>query len=82
MPWVPNLIMGLISLAVAFVTLMLPETKDWPLPQSIADVYRYTRGEHRARADSLRNDVALQDMKKDTKCWNKAQRGRFLTHWP
>ena len=47
MPWLPNVILGVISFLVAMVTLLLPETRDWPLPQSIADVYRYTAGVHR-----------------------------------
>ena len=45
-PWLPNLVLGVITFVVGLACLLLPETKDWPaLPMSIADVYRYSRGE-------------------------------------
>ena len=43
-PWLPNLVLGILSLAVGLTTLLLPETRHWPLPQSIADVHKYAKG--------------------------------------
>ena len=48
-PWLPNIVLGVITIVVGLACLLLPETKDWPLPMSIADVYRYSRGEFRSR---------------------------------
>ena len=43
-PWIPNVILGIISFSVALITLLLPETKDWPLPQTIEDVHLFSKG--------------------------------------
>ncbi len=37
-PWVPNVILVVISLTVGFATFLLPETVDKPLPQTVEDV--------------------------------------------
>ena len=47
-PWLPNVVIGVVTVVVGLACLLLPETKDWPLPMSIADVYRYSRGEFRS----------------------------------
>ena len=44
-PWIPNGVFGVINLVVGLSCLLLPETKDWPLPMSVGDVYRFTAGE-------------------------------------
>ena len=48
-PWLPNVVLGVVTIVVGLACLLLPETKDWPLPMSIADVYRYSRGDFRSR---------------------------------
>ena len=49
-PWIINVSLGILSILVAMATLLLPETKDWPFPQSIEDVHTFTRGRPRARS--------------------------------
>ena len=45
-PWLPNMVLGVIAFVVGLTCLLLPETKDWPaLPMSIAEVYRFSKGD-------------------------------------
>lgn len=37
--WLPNLVCGLVSIAAAFVTFLLPETSGRRLPENLKDVY-------------------------------------------
>ena len=60
--WVPNLVIGLLSLLVGVVTqFMLPETKEWPLPQSIADMHRYNerKNHHPVKEEIAEAEAAL-----------------------
>ena len=46
------MVLGCVSFCVSLVTLLLPETKNWPLPQSIADVHNYSAGNYTKKTDS------------------------------
>ena len=57
MPWLPNLVLGVIAFVIGLASLLLPETNRWPsLPMSIADVYRYSRGEFEPCSPDNQND--------------------------
>ena len=38
MPWIPNLIFGILAIVAALLGLILPETNNRPLPQTIDDI--------------------------------------------
>ena len=42
-PWLPNVVFGVMCLIAAIMTLLLPETLGRPLPQTIEEVERWTR---------------------------------------
>lgn len=42
-PWLPNVIFGVMCVIAAVITLMLPETLGRPLPQTIKEVENWTR---------------------------------------
>ena len=49
--------LGVIAFVIGLASLILPETNRWPaLPMSIADVYRYSRGEFETCNPDKRND--------------------------
>ena len=43
MPWLPNVVFGVLCLIAGVFTLLLPETLGRPLPQTIEEVEAWTR---------------------------------------
>lgn len=52
LPWLPGLLFGGLSTAAGLLTLLLPETLNRPLPQTIDDIEQWYSGKHTAEAKS------------------------------
>ena len=58
--WLPGVIMGLISIVVGFITLCLPETRDYPLAQDLIDIYAMDRP-HKKGSKKQTEDGVFKD---------------------
>ena len=52
LPWLPGLLFGGLSTAAGLLTLLLPETLNRPLPQTIDDIEQWYSGKHTAEVKS------------------------------
>ena len=43
MPWLPGILFGSLSIAVGLLALLLPETLNRPLPQTVEDIESWKR---------------------------------------
>jgi len=63
-PWLPGILFGVSSIAVGILCLLLPETLNKPLPQTIEDIENWTKKPSEITADP---EHELQDLPNDVK---------------
>ena len=67
MPWLPGILFGGLSTAAGLLTLLLPETLNRPLPQTIDDIEQWYSGKHTAlkKSDDVGDQQEMSPMSKD-----------------
>ncbi len=74
-PWLPNVVFGIMALLAGALTLYLPETLNRALPQTIEEVENWSRtltSEEKERAKELRDNKKRnkRDIEMDDKSFN------------
>ena len=57
MPWIPNLIFGILAIVAALLGLILPETANRPLPQTIDDIVSWRHEKSQIEAKSGEEEI-------------------------
>ena len=67
MPWLPGILFGGLSTAAGLLTLLLPETLNRPLPQTIDDIEQWYTDNHTAlkKSDDVGDQQEMSPMSKD-----------------
>ena len=65
-PWLPGILFGVSSIAVGLLALLLPETLNRPLPQTIEDIENWTK-KPEAPVEEDAQQHELQDLPNDVK---------------
>ena len=60
-PWLPGVLLGSLSLAASLLTMVLPETVNRPLPQTIDDIEQWYK-RPTAKNESVADDDNQQEM--------------------
>ena len=63
LPWLPGLLFGALAIGGSLLILLLPETLNRPLPQTIEDVENWSKKQPKAdKSDTLQNEMpSIQD---------------------
>ena len=70
MPWIPGLVFTIVSIVTGLMALLLPETLDRPLPETIEEIETWQRTITPEEKEAIRKTqeayrIRLQNMKPD-----------------